>query len=120
MSDPLDWREFRDAIRITREIMRQPALDHYRGRELHPGADLTTDAELDAFVRARAETAFHPSCSCKMGYDDMAVVDDEGRVHGRGSAARRRCVDHAADHHGQSQRADDHARRKDRGQDSRT
>jgi len=82
MSDPLDWREFRDAIRITRDIMRQPALDRYRGRELNPGADLTTDAQLDDFMRARAETAFHPSCSCKMGYDDMAVVDNEGRVHG--------------------------------------
>jgi choline dehydrogenase len=43
---------------------------------------LTTDEQLDAFVRMRAETAFHPSCSCKMGYDDMAVVDSEGRVHG--------------------------------------
>ncbi|SAL78680.1 choline dehydrogenase [Caballeronia peredens] len=82
MADPLDWREFRDAIRITREIMRQPALERYRGRELHPSDDLKSDAELDAFVRAKAETAYHPSCSCKMGYDDMAVVDGEGRVHG--------------------------------------
>ncbi|SAK68073.1 choline dehydrogenase [Caballeronia fortuita] len=82
MADPLDWREFRDAIRITREIMRQPALARYRGRELHPSDDLQSDAELDAFVRAKAETAYHPSCSCKMGYDDMAVVDAEGRVHG--------------------------------------
>ena len=82
MSDPLDWREFRDAIRITREIMQQPALKKYRGRELHPGADLKTDDQLDAFVKQRAETAYHPSCSCKMGYDDMAVVDSEGRVHG--------------------------------------
>ncbi|MDR5838039.1 choline dehydrogenase [Caballeronia sp. LZ034LL] len=82
MADPLDWREFRDAIRITREIMRQPALERYRGRELHPSDDLKSDAELDAFVRAKAETAYHPSCSCKMGYDEMAVVDGEGRVHG--------------------------------------
>lgn len=82
MAEALDWREFRDAIRITREIMRQPALDRYRGEELNPGAQLTTDAELDAFVRGRAETAYHPSCSCAMGYDDMAVVDSEGRVHG--------------------------------------
>ncbi|MET5013311.1 GMC oxidoreductase, partial [Burkholderia pseudomallei] len=44
--------------------------------------DLISDNELETFVRARAETAFHPSCSCKMGYDDMAVVDYEGRVHG--------------------------------------
>ncbi|MFX1766157.1 choline dehydrogenase [Paraburkholderia sp. A1RI-2L] len=82
MSEALDWREFRDAIRITREIIAQPALDRYRGRELNPGAELKTDAQIDAFVRNRAETAFHPSCSCAMGYDDMAVVDAEGRVHG--------------------------------------
>jgi choline dehydrogenase len=82
MAEALDWREFRDAIRITREIIRQPALDRFRGRELSPGAELQSDAEIDAFVRARAETAYHPSCSCAMGYDDMAVVDHEGRVHG--------------------------------------
>ncbi|NMG01010.1 choline dehydrogenase [Aromatoleum toluolicum] len=82
MSTEQDWQEFRDAIRITREIINQPALDPYRGRELSPGADLKSDAELDAFVRTHAETAFHPSCSCKMGEDNMAVVDGEGRVHG--------------------------------------
>ena len=82
MSSEQDWQEFRDAIRITREIMAQPALDAYRGRELSPGLDKKSDAELDAFVREHAETAFHPSCSCKMGEDDMAVVDAQGRVHG--------------------------------------
>ncbi|MFP3526608.1 GMC oxidoreductase, partial [Pantoea sp. SIMBA_072] len=41
-----------------------------------------TDEELDKFIREHAETAFHPSCSCKMGTDDMAVVDGQGRVHG--------------------------------------
>ncbi|SDI74848.1 choline dehydrogenase [Pseudomonas panipatensis] len=82
MSTEQDWQEFRDGIRITREIMSQPALDPYRGRELSPGLDRKSDAELDAFVREHAETAFHPSCSCKMGEDDMAVVDGQGRVHG--------------------------------------
>ena len=82
MSCEQDWQEFRDAIRITREIMNQPALDPYRGREISPGLDKQSDDELDAFVREHAETAFHPSCSCKMGEDDMAVVDGEGRVHG--------------------------------------
>ena len=82
MSHEQDWQEFRDAIRITREIMHQPALDLYRGREISPSANAKTDAELDAFVRSHAETAYHPSCSCKMGEDDMAVVDGEGRVHG--------------------------------------
>ncbi|MFI8745742.1 choline dehydrogenase [Pseudomonas sp. NPDC077186] len=82
MSADQDWQEFRDAIRITREIMAQPALDAFRGREISPGPDCQSDAELDAFVREHAETAFHPSCSCKMGEDDMAVVDGQGRVHG--------------------------------------
>jgi len=82
MSSEQDWQEFRDGIRLTREIMNQPALDPYRGREISPGLDKQSDADLDAFIREHAETAFHPSCSCKMGEDDMAVVDGEGRVHG--------------------------------------
>lgn len=82
MSSPQDWQEFRDGIRITREIMAQPALDAFRGRELSPGAHVQSDAELDEFIRNHAETAFHPSCSCKMGNDEMAVVDGQGRVHG--------------------------------------
>lgn len=82
MSHEQDWQEFRDGIRLTREIMAQPALDPYRGREISPGAHVQSDAELDAFIREHAETAFHPSCSCKMGEDDMAVVDSQGRVHG--------------------------------------
>lgn len=82
MSSEQDWREFRDGIRITREIMAQSALDPYRGREISPGRDVQTDAQLDDFIREHAETAYHPSCSCKMGEDAMAVVDGQGRVHG--------------------------------------
>jgi choline dehydrogenase len=82
MSSEQDWQEFRDGIRITREIMAQSALDPFRGRELSPGKEVQSDAELDAFIREHAETAFHPSCSCKMGSDEMAVVDGQGRVHG--------------------------------------
>ncbi|AKG17092.2 choline dehydrogenase [Moraxella bovoculi] len=82
MSHEQDWQEFRDGIRITREIMHQPALDEYRGREISPSRQAQTDADLDEFVRNHAETAYHPSCSCKMGMDDMAVVDGQGRVHG--------------------------------------
>lgn len=81
MSHEQDWREFRSAIRITREIMGQPALSPYRGRELTPGAACQGDAELDAFIRSHAETAFHPCGTCKMGEDDQSVVDGQGRVH---------------------------------------
>jgi choline dehydrogenase len=82
MAHEQDWQEFRDGIRLTREIINQPALDPFRGKELSPGIDAQSDADLDTFVREHAETAYHPSCSCKMGTDDMAVVDGQGRVHG--------------------------------------
>jgi choline dehydrogenase len=82
MANEQDWQEFRDAIRITRELMQQPALDTFRGREISPGLAVQTDEQLDQFVREHAETAYHPSCSCKMGTDAMAVVDGQGRVHG--------------------------------------
>ncbi|MCE9632922.1 MAG: choline dehydrogenase [Methylophilales bacterium] len=82
MSTEQDWREFRAGIRITRNIMQQSALAPYLGREISPSSAVQTDAEIDAFVRAYGETAYHPSCSCAMGYDEMSVVDSEGRVHG--------------------------------------
>jgi choline dehydrogenase len=82
MSETQDWQEFRAGIRITREIIQQKALDPYRGREISPGVDFQSDAELDEFVRQHGETAYHPSCSCRMGTDDMAVVDGHGKVHG--------------------------------------
>ncbi len=84
MSHEQDWREFRSAVRITREIFAQPALAPYTGREISPGSALRTDKEIDAFVRQHAETAYHPSCTNKMGSADdaMAVVDHQGRVHG--------------------------------------
>ncbi len=82
MSSEQDWAEFRAGIRITREIMRQPALVPYAGREITPGEPAQSDAELDAFVRQHAETAYHPCGTNAMGVGDMAVVDGEGRVHG--------------------------------------
>ncbi len=82
MSYEDDWREFRAGIRITRDIMHQQALAPYLGNEISPSERVQTDAEIDAFVRAHGETSYHPSCSCAMGYDDMSVVDKDGKVHG--------------------------------------
>ena len=82
MSFDEDWREFRAGVRITREIMQQAALAPYLGKEISPSVAVQTDAEIDAFVRAHGETSYHPSCSCAMGYDDMSVVDKDGKVHG--------------------------------------
>ena len=74
----------RQCVRLAREIFAQPAFDEFRGREETPGAEAQSDAELDAFIRAKCDTDYHPSCTCKMGSreDPLAVVDSEGRVHG--------------------------------------
>ncbi len=84
MSHPDDWTEMRACVRLTREIFAQPAMAPFAGRELQPGADVVTDDAIDAFVRAKVESAYHPSCTCKIGAadDPMAVVDAELRVRG--------------------------------------
>jgi len=82
MSREEDWIELRACIRLTREIFAQPAFDPYRGPELQPGPQVQTDDELDDFLRGNLQSALHPSCTCKMGVDDMAVVDPECRVRG--------------------------------------
>ena len=84
MSHPDDWTEMRTAVRLTREIFAQPAFDRYRGREIQPGAAVRTDADIDAFVREKAESAYHPCGTCRMGRPDdpQSVVDPACRVIG--------------------------------------
>ena len=84
LSEADDWTEMRACVRLTREIFSQPAFDRYRGREIQPGSDVQTDEQIDAFIRAKCESAYHPSCSCKMGgpQDPRAVVDPDTRVYG--------------------------------------
>lgn len=77
-----DIEGFRACVRLTREIINQPALDEYRGDEIQPGSAVQTDEQIDRFVRQSVESAYHPSCSCKMGEDEMAVVDSQTKVHG--------------------------------------
>ena len=77
-----DVRELRDGVKLTREIFAQAAFDPFRGAEIAPGEAVRTDAQIDAFVRQHAETAYHPCGACKMGTDDRSVVDGEGRVRG--------------------------------------
>lgn len=84
MSHPDDWTDFRRCIRLTREIFGQHAFDPFRGREISPGAHVQTDEQLDAHVRAHAESAYHPCGTCRMGRagDATSVVDPECRVIG--------------------------------------
>ncbi len=84
MSHGDDWAEMRACVRLTREIFAQSAFDRYRGKELQPGEAVQDDEQIDQFVRAKVESAYHPSCTCRMGRadDPMAVVDPETRVIG--------------------------------------
>jgi choline dehydrogenase len=71
-----------EGLRLSREIISAEPFDEYRGAEVWPGADRETDEELAEHVRETGVTNYHPSGTCKMGDDDMAVVDDRLRVHG--------------------------------------
>ncbi|MEQ8666619.1 MAG: choline dehydrogenase [Rhodospirillales bacterium] len=73
---------FRRCVRLTREIMAQPAMDPYADGEIAPGPDVISDDEIDTFVRENLESTYHPCGTCRMGEDDMAVVDSNLRVRG--------------------------------------
>ncbi|HJY93809.1 MAG TPA: GMC oxidoreductase, partial [Streptosporangiaceae bacterium] len=75
LSTPTDQREWVEAIQVARKILTQPAFDDYNAGELSPGPEVHTDEEILAWVARDAETALHPSCTTKMGTDEMAVTD---------------------------------------------
>jgi choline dehydrogenase-like flavoprotein len=70
------------AFRQARAILAQPALEPHRGVELDPGPQVETEARIRDWIRANAETIYHPVGTCKMGLDDLAVVDPQLRVRG--------------------------------------
>ncbi len=84
MSQDQDWQDWRQALRLTREIFAQPALAEHVKHEIQPGAAAQSDAALDDFVREHAESAYHPCGTARMGRadDPGAVVDPECRVIG--------------------------------------
>jgi len=83
LADPQDGADLREAVRLTREILAQRALEPYRGEELNPGDDIRSDAQIDSWVRRSVETCYHPVGTCRMGTEAAhAVVDAECRVHG--------------------------------------
>jgi choline dehydrogenase len=82
LSTEQDRKEMRAGVRLTREIFAQQAMQHFAGEELAPGLARQSDEAIDAHIRAQAETAYHPSCSCAMGGDEMAVTDGAARVQG--------------------------------------
>jgi choline dehydrogenase len=83
LSTDQDRREWIEAIRVARNILNQPALDPFSGGEISPGKNVETDEEILAWVAKDGETALHPSCTARMGVDEMSVTDPlTMKVHG--------------------------------------
>jgi len=80
LSDERDVAAFRRCIELSREILAQRSLREISGAELEPGAAVRNDAEVDAWIRRQAQSAYHPCGTCAMG--ESGVVDGDGRVHG--------------------------------------
>jgi choline dehydrogenase len=77
LSTEQDRREWVEAIRVARDILTQPAFDPFNDGELSPGPSVTSDQEILDWVARDAETALHPSCTARMGTDEMSVLDPE-------------------------------------------
>ena len=77
-----DRREMVEGVKAARHIVDQPAFAPFRGAAIYPAAGVQSDAEILDFVRTTAETEFHPSCTCRMGHDAMAVTGPDLKVHG--------------------------------------
>lgn len=82
LSHPDDLPLMVTAVKAARAVLAAPAFDPYRGAEIFPGSGVQTDEAIVRFIRRKAESIYHPAGTCRMGQDDMAVVDDTLRVHG--------------------------------------
>ena len=90
---PNDLPTLVHGFKLAREMVQQPALDSYRGRELNPGDKVQSDAEIEAWLRNTVITAHHPCGTCPMGSTPASVIDPQMRVHG---IERLRVVDASA------------------------
>ena len=84
LSTEIDRWEMRESVKLSRELFAQKAFDEFRDVELEPGNHAQTDAEIDAFVRDKSDSAYHPSCTCRMGdpANNDTVVGPDGKVVG--------------------------------------
>ena len=82
LSDERDLPILRTGLKMLRDVASQPALDGFRGREIGPGAEMHSDADLDSYIRSAGATAHHPCGTCRMGTDNDAVVDPSLRMRG--------------------------------------
>ena len=85
LNDPIDKETLIKTFKIIRRIVKGKPMDKYRDKEVSPGALVQTDSEIEDFLRNKAETGFHPSCTCKMGPDSNSVVNEQLKVRGIGN-----------------------------------
>lgn len=82
LSDERDGQVLLEGLKLARRILRAPAFDGIRGKEMAPAPEIQSDEDLLAYIRASASTVFHPTCTCRMGSDDRSVVTPELKVRG--------------------------------------
>ena len=82
LEDDYDLKETIKCVRVARKILCQNSMKPFAGKEIGPGDNANSDEEIEEYIRSKAETAYHPSCTLKMGIDDMAVVDEKLKIHG--------------------------------------
>ena len=82
LAEPDDLKTSVEGVKISCEIFSQPSLKRFIKTLRYPGAEVKTQADFEAYARQYGRTSYHPTCTCKMGVDDMAVVDPQLRVHG--------------------------------------
>ena len=77
-----DLKQTIECIHIARKILGQNSMKRFAGREVGPGENAKSEDLIEEYIRSKAETAYHPSCTLKMGIDKMSVVDENLRIHG--------------------------------------
>ena len=82
LEHPDDVEELKTGLKLSRELTEQPSLKVFAGDEIFPGAHIQSDEEIEHWLRETCHSSYHPSGTCRMGVDDMAVVDPECKVHG--------------------------------------
>ena len=82
LENEYDLRETIKCVHVARKILNQSSMKPYAGKEIGPGENIKTENEIAEYIKSKAETAYHPSCTLKMGIDKMAVVDEKLKIHG--------------------------------------
>ena len=82
LEDEYDLKETIKCVHVARNILKQNSMKPFAGKEIGPGENARNEKQIEEYIRSKAETAYHPSCTLKMGDDEMSVVDEELKIHG--------------------------------------